>query len=82
MNNPAPGPIGVDVWRRGAKLGLWIALVFFVVTLLIYLIMGLLGWDGVLRALCAMAVGPLVALAVIGGWWIVRRPTIAPPDQN
>jgi hypothetical protein len=41
--------------------------------------MGLLGWDGVLRALCAMAVGPVVALAVIGVWWIVRRPSFAAP---
>lgn len=69
--------LGLDVWRRGAKLGLWIVLVFFAVTLGLYAIMGVLGWDGVIRALCAMAVGPILALALLGGWWIVRRPTVA-----
>jgi hypothetical protein len=81
MNNPA-GPLGLDVWRRGAKLGLWFAFVFFGVTLGFYALMGVLGWDGVLRALCAMAVGPVIALAVIGVWWIVRRPSIGPPGNQ
>lgn len=74
-------PLGLDVWRRGAKLGLWIAILFFAVTFGVYALMGVLGWDGVIRALCAMAVGPVIALAMIVVWWIVRRPKLVPPGR-
>ena len=72
MNDPA-GPLGLDIWRRGALLGLRLLVVFFVVTLVVWLLLGALGWAGVLRALCAMGVGPFVALGIVGAWWLMRR---------
>ena len=66
------------VWRRGAVLGLvWLAL-FFVVTLGVYVLLGAVGWSGVTRALCAMGTGPLLGMCLIGVWWIVRKPALAP----
>lgn len=77
MNDPN-SPLGWRVWRRGALLGLqWLA-VFFAATAAAYGVMGLLGWSGVLRALCAMGVGPVLAIGVIVAWWVIRRPALAP----
>lgn len=70
------------VWRRGALLGVqWVA-ILFVVTLGIYALMGVTGWSGTLRALCAMGIGPVVGVSVIAVWWMVRRPVLAPPDPG
>ncbi len=66
-----------EIWQRGAKLGLIWTLIFFGVTGLVFLLMGMLGWSGALRALCAMAVGPILATGAIVGWWMVRRPSLA-----
>ncbi|MBN1967108.1 MAG: hypothetical protein JW910_20810, partial [Anaerolineae bacterium] len=44
-----------------------------------YVVMGLFGWSGVWRALCAMGIGPLLASALIGVWWLARRPTLVQP---
>lgn len=79
MNDPA-NPLGWATWQRGAKLGLLWTLVFFVITGGVYFLMGVLGWSGVLRVLCAMGVGPVLAVMVIGVWWCVRRPSFALPD--
>jgi len=65
------------VWQHGAKLGLLWALVFFVVTVAIYLLLGITGWDGIIRALCAMAIGPVLATGGILVWFIARRPALA-----
>jgi hypothetical protein len=70
-------PLGWPVWRRGALLGLrWVA-VFFAVTVVIYAALGTLGWSGVGRALCAMAVGPVLGTGAILVWWAIRRPSLA-----
>jgi hypothetical protein len=53
--------------------------VFFVVTVVIYTLLGPVGWPGVGRALCAMAVGPVLGTGVILLWWAVRRPSLVPP---
>ncbi|NDJ75521.1 MAG: hypothetical protein GYB65_04610 [Chloroflexi bacterium] len=75
MVDPA-NPLGPDVWQRGAKLGLlWVG-VFFAVTAGVYLLMGVAGWSGVARALCAMGIGPVLATGGITVWWLVRRPTL------
>ena len=65
-----------EVWQRGAKLGLIWTLIFFGVTGLIFLLMGMLGWSGAMRALCAMAAGPFLATGAIVAWWMVRRPSL------
>lgn len=66
-----------EVWRRGARLGMvWLG-VFAAVTVVLYLVMGITGWSGALRALCAMAFGPIIGLGLIAGWWVVRRPNLA-----
>jgi hypothetical protein len=71
-------PLGWPVWRRGVLLGLrWVA-VFFAVTVVIYALLGGLGWSGVGRALCAMGVGPVLGTGVIGLWWTIRRPSLVP----
>ncbi|HVO68837.1 MAG TPA: hypothetical protein VMT24_02260 [Aggregatilineaceae bacterium] len=71
-------PLGWPVWRRGALLGLrWVA-VFFAATVVIYAALGTVGWSGVGRALCAMAVGPILGTGVILLWWAVRHPSLAP----
>jgi hypothetical protein len=72
------GPLSGAVWRRGARLGLvWTGL-FFAATLVLFLALAPLGWSGVARALCAMALGPIIATLGIGLWWLVRRPALAP----
>lgn len=71
MNDPK-NPLGWETWRRGAWLGLRLALVLFGVTLLAWLVMGLFGWSGELRALCAMGIGPVLAVCLILGWWVFR----------
>jgi hypothetical protein len=79
MNDPS-NPLGWPVWRRGALLGLqWLAL-FVMVTVAIYGLMGLIGWSGTARALCAMGVGPVLGTGIIVLWWLVRRPTLAAPE--
>ncbi len=75
MAEPQQDPLSLETWRRGARLGLWMVLVFFGSTALVWLLMGLLGWDSVVRALCAMCVGPVFAVALIAGWWLRRRAT-------
>lgn len=73
---------GGAVWRRGALLGLQWVTVLFVATLGIYLLMGVIGWSGTLRALCAMGIGPVVGVGGIAVWWLVRRPVIVPPAPD
>lgn len=75
-------PLGGDVWRRGARLGLqWLAL-FAVVAGLLYAGMGFLGWSGTMRALVALLVSPLVGSIIIAIWWMARRPALMPPDDQ
>ena len=84
MNDPV-NPLGREVWQRGARLGLWWTLICFGAALLVYAVLGLLGWAGVARALCAMAIAPAAATSLIAAWWVARRPALAasaaPPDQ-
>lgn len=78
--NHSPNPLSGEVWRRAGRLGLVWAALFFAMTLLLYLLLGGLGWSaGVPRALCAMAVGPVLALGGIALWWMVRRPAFERP---
>lgn len=80
MNDPT-SPMGWHVWQRGAKLGLlWLA-VFVIVTLLLYAGLGLIGWSGVGQALCAMFTGPVIGTVLIAAWWLSRKPTLG-PDQD
>lgn len=80
MNDPA-SPLGWHVWRRGSLLGMqWLA-AFVVVTVLLYLLLGVIGWSGIAQALCAMFTGPVIGTALIAGWWIVRRPVVAPVNR-
>lgn len=69
-------PFQGEIWQRGAKLGLVWLIVLSVATVAVFGLMGLAGWSGTGRALCAMGVGPVVGLAAIGVWWLVRRPTL------
>lgn len=81
MNDPT-SPMGWHVWRRGALLGLlWLA-VFVVVTLLLYGVLGILGWSGVAQALCAMFTGPVIGTVLIVVWWIKRKPSLMPGQDN
>ncbi|RPJ00067.1 MAG: hypothetical protein EHM39_05430 [Chloroflexi bacterium] len=74
---PPTNLLGWEVWQRGGRLGLiWLAL-FAIITVVIYLLMGVTGWEGTARALCAMLVGPVIGIGVIIGWWVVRRPMLA-----
>lgn len=73
MSESRYDPLSPETWRRGARLGLWMALVFFGSTALVWLLMGLLGWDSVVRALCAMCIGPVFAVALLAGWCLRRR---------
>ncbi len=76
MSDPTD-PLGGHVWRRGSLLGLvWLA-VFVAATGAIYALLGVLGWAGTGRALCAMGVGPAVGTVLIALWWVVRRPAPA-----
>ncbi len=81
-------PLSSDVWRQGAKLGLRWSLVFFAAALIIYVVLGLVGWSGAARALCAMAVGPILASAVILFWWMGHRAPLSeaapldPPNKE
>jgi len=75
-------PLGWPVWRRGALLGLQWVVVFFVLTAVIYAALGLLGWSGVGRALCAMGVGPVLGTGMILGWWAIRRPSFVRPGVD
>ena len=74
MSRNAFDPLHKEIWQRGARLGMvWLAL-FFASTAAVYGLMGLLGWEAVWRALCAMFIGPVVGTAIIAGWWVARRP--------
>ncbi len=44
--------------------------------------MGVTGWSGTARALCAMGVGPVLGITIIIGWWMVRRPVLVPPGDE
>jgi hypothetical protein len=75
-------PLSSAVWGRGSRLGLvWLA-VFVIAGGLLYGVMGVLGWSGTLRALCAMFAAPVVGGIGIALWWLVRRPVLAPDEQN
>lgn len=76
MNDPV-NPLGWSVWKRGARLGLIWAVLFFAMTGVVFALMGVLGWSTAARAICAMLIGPLLASAVIGAWWLTRRPVFA-----
>lgn len=73
MDDPA-NPLGWVVWRRGAALGLRLVLVFFGAAALLYVVLGPLDWPGAVRVLCAMIVGPVLAVVGIAVWWAVRCP--------
>jgi hypothetical protein len=81
MNDPS-NPLGWAAWRRGALLGLRLALVLFAATGVMYGLLGITGWSGTVRALCAMGVGPLAGVTVIALWWIVRRPALVLPGES
>jgi hypothetical protein len=79
MSNP--DPLGGAVWRRGALLGLqWLA-VFFAVTVLLWAALGVLGGSGVVRALCAMFLGPVIGTLLIAAWWRARRPALVGSER-
>lgn len=81
MTDPS-NPLDMAVWQRGARLGLVWVVIFFGVTALLYLLMGALGWSGITRALCAMGLGPVIALGVIAVWWWARRPALLSPADE
>jgi|GEM_PF-1216526 hypothetical protein len=76
MNDPV-NPLGWSVWKRGARLGLIWALLFFAMTGVVFALMSILGWSTTARAICAALLGPVLASAVIGAWWLARRPVFA-----
>ena len=79
MNNS--NPLGGEVWVRGSRLGMvWLAL-FVIAGVLLYTVMGVLGWSGMMRALCAMLAAPVVGGVGIALWWMVRRPALLPDDE-
>jgi hypothetical protein len=83
---PTSNLFGRAIWQRGGLLGLiWLGL-FAAITVVLYLLMGIIGWDGTARVLCAMILGPLLGIGVIVGWWVIRRPMLAPaadrPDRE
>ena len=82
MNDPN-NPLGWQTWQRGARLGLRLAAVLFGTTLVLWLIMGLVGWEAQARALGAMCVGPVLGLGVIAGGWLLRgKNALAETDRN
>ncbi len=82
MVKPTNSLFGWEIWQRGGLLGLiWLAL-FAAITVGIYLLMGVTGWDGTARALCAMLIGPVIGVGVIIGWWVIRRPMLAPASDR
>ena len=81
MNDPT-NPLGWHVWRRGARLGLYWLAVFAVVTLLLYALLGVIGWRGVAQAMCAMFAGPVIGGALIAAWWLARRPALLTGDPT
>ncbi|MBN2306257.1 MAG: hypothetical protein JXQ72_17375 [Anaerolineae bacterium] len=74
-------PLGAAAWRRGALLGLQWTAVLFVMTLALYGLLGIIGWSGVARALCAMGAGPVLGGAGIAVWWLIRRPALVPAES-
>ena len=80
MNDPA-NPLSWPVWKRGARLGLIWAALFFATAGALYALMGPLGWGTTARVLCSALVGPLLASAVIGAWWLARRPVFTEAEQ-
>lgn len=75
MNDP--NPLSWPVWKRGARLGLLWAALFFATTGALYGLMGAIGWSTTARAVCAALAGPLLATALIAAWWLARRPAFA-----
>ncbi|MBN1679808.1 MAG: hypothetical protein JW966_05920 [Anaerolineae bacterium] len=84
MDDPN-SPLGWAVWQRGAALGLRLVFVFFAVTGIVYAAMGIIGWSGVVRALCAMCAGPIIAVLGVVLWWRFTNPPLLPdaaaPDE-
>ena len=80
MNDPV-NPLGWSVWKRGARLGLLWAVLVFATTGVIFALMGVIGWSTTARVICAALLGPLLASAVIGAWWLTRRPVFAEAVQ-
>lgn len=76
MNDPG-NPLGWPVWKRGARLGLVWAALFFASTGALFVLMGFFGFSDTARAVCAALAGPLLASALIGAWWLARRPVLA-----
>ncbi len=74
-------PLSGFVWKRGARLGLLWAALFFAMTGVVYALLSALGWEIVARAICAALAGPLLATALIAAWWIVRRPVFVAPGR-
>ena len=76
MNDPS-NPLGWHVWRRGALLGMQWVVVLFAATVIVFAALGVLGWSGAGRALCAMGIGPVLGAGVIAAWWVFHRPALA-----
>lgn len=53
-------------------MGLRLVAVLFGTTLVLWLAMGLVGWEAQARALAAMCIGPVLGLGLIAGWWAFR----------
>ncbi|WP_162909385.1 hypothetical protein [Aggregatilinea lenta] len=82
MNDPN-SPMGWETWRRGGQLGLRLVAVLFGATLILWLAMGLVGWEAQARALAAMCIGPVLGLGVIAGWWLLRgKNALAGTDRH
>lgn len=79
MTDPANKPpqlITTDVITKANLLGMGLLALFTVGAGLIYLLLGLTGWEGGVRILVALLISPVVVSLILGSWWILRRANI------
>ncbi len=75
-----PQLITTEVLTKANLLGIGLLILFAIGAGMVYLLLGLTGWDGAVRILAALLASPFIVSSILAFWWLSRRST--PIEDN
>ena len=84
MNDPR-NPLNMTTWTRATQLGVILVGLFSIGAVIIYILAGVIGWEGAARGLMAIFVGPVLGVILFFVGWSIWQPQwetpVPPPPQ-